>query len=70
MEKGWVSILITKQDHVAELAKGLLQENDIQFVSLNQKDSSHPNLFSGDIKILVKRENVIRAKYLLKELYH
>lgn len=70
MEKGWVSILITNQDHIAELAKGLLQENDIQYVSLNQKDSAHPNVFSGDIKILVKRENVIRAKYLLKELDH
>ena len=70
MEKGWVSILTTNQDHVAELAKGLLLENDIQFVLLNQKDSSHPNLFSGDIKILVKHEHVIRAKFLLKELDH
>ncbi len=70
MEKGWVTVFLTKQDHIAELAKGLLEENDIQFVALNQKDSSHPNLFSGDIKILVKRENVIRAKYLLKELDH
>ncbi len=68
MEKDWVSVLTTNQDHIAELAKGLLEENDIQFVSLNQKDSSHPKLFSGYIKILVKRENVIRAKYLLKEL--
>lgn len=68
MEKGWVSILTTNEDHVAELAKGLLEENDIQFVSLNQKASSHPNLFPGNIKILVKRENAIRAKYLLKKL--
>ena len=68
MEKGWVSIFITKREYIAGLAKGLMQENDIQYVSLNQKDSSHPNLFPGNIKILVKRENVIRAKYLLKEL--
>jgi hypothetical protein len=68
MEKGWVSIFTANEDHIAELAKVLLEDSDIQFVSLNQKDSSHPNLFSGSIKILVKRENVIRAKYLLKEL--
>jgi hypothetical protein len=68
MEKGWVSVFSTNQEYIAELAKELLEENDIQLVLLNQKDSAHPNLFAGDIEILVKRENVIRAKYLLKEL--
>ena len=68
MEKDWVSIFITNEEYIAELAKVLLKDNDIHFVTLNQKDSSHPNVFSGSIRILVKHENVIRAKYLLKEL--
>jgi hypothetical protein len=70
MEKDWVSIFITNDVFVAELAKGLLKENDIHFVSLNQKDSSYPNLFPGNIRILVKPEDAIKAKYLLKELNH
>lgn len=65
MEKGWVSVFITDEEFVAELAKGLLEENDIQFVLLNKRDSSY--LF-GYIEIFVKRENAIRAKYLLKRI--
>jgi len=67
MEKGWVSIFTTNEEFVAELAKGLLEENDIQFVLLNRKDSSY--LF-GYLEIFVKQENAIKAKYLLKELDH
>lgn len=69
MQKDWILIFSTTQDFKAELAKGLLEENDIQFVTLNKKDSSYPDLFIGYIEIYVKQNNVVKAKYLLKELY-
>ena len=69
MQKDWILIFSTTQDFKAELAKGLLEENDIQFVTLNKKDSSYPDLFIGYIEIYVKQNNAVKAKYLLKELY-
>ncbi|MBN2214426.1 MAG: DUF2007 domain-containing protein [Bacteroidales bacterium] len=68
MEKDWIPIFRTTQNFKAELAKGLLEENDIEFVLLNKKDSSYPDLFIGYIEIFIKRDDAIKAKYLLKEL--
>ncbi|HJX70392.1 MAG TPA: DUF2007 domain-containing protein [Bacteroidales bacterium] len=65
MEKDWVSVFSTNQDFKAELAKGILEENEIKFVLLNRRDSTY--LF-GDIEIFVNRDDTIKAKYLLKEL--
>jgi hypothetical protein len=67
MEKDWVSIFSTNHEYIAELAKEVLEENDIQFVLLNHKDSSYPDLFIGEIEIFVNRDNAIKAKYLLKK---
>lgn len=68
MGKDWILVFSTTQKFKAELAKGLLQENDIQFVVLNKKDSSYPDLFIGYIEIYVKQNDAVKAKYLLKEL--
>ena len=65
MEKDWVSIFITDQEFLAELARVVLEENDIENVIMNQKDKSYQ---FGEIEVYVHRDNAIRAKYLLKEL--
>lgn len=65
MEKDWVSIYSTNQNFIAELAKGILIENDIEHVVLDKQDSFY---HFGEIEIYVHRDNAIRAKYLLKEL--
>lgn len=68
MGKDWILVFSTTQKFKAELAKGLLQENNIQSVALNKKDSSYPDLFIGYIEIYVKQNDAVKAKYLLKEL--
>ena len=65
MEKNWVSVFTTNSEYIAEIAKGILNENEIDAVVLNKKDSSYT---FGEIELFVNRDNSIRAKYLLKEL--
>jgi hypothetical protein len=68
MEKGWEKIFSTAQPYQAEVAKQILEENDIQAVVINKKDSSY--LVFGEAEVYVKQEDVIRAKQLIKNLEH
>ncbi|NJK85977.1 MAG: DUF2007 domain-containing protein [Bacteroidales bacterium] len=65
MENEWVSIFITSDQFYAELAKGLLEENNIEAVVVNKQDSFY---HFGEIELYVKRDNIVKAKFLLKEL--
>lgn len=60
-----MSVFSTNREYIAEIAKGILKENEIEAVILNKKDSSYT---FGEIELFVNRDNAIRAKYLLKEL--
>ena len=66
MEKEWVKIFSTSQSYQAELARQVLEENDIQSVIMNKKDSSY--LLFGEIELYVNRDEVIKAKQLIKTL--
>lgn len=65
MEKNWVCIYSTKASYLAEIAKDLLHENDIDAVIINKKDV---NYHFGDLEIYVERDNAIRSKHLLKNI--
>lgn len=66
MEKDWVMIFSTDQPYQAELAKQILEENRITPVVMNKRDSSY-NTF-GEFEVYVARKDVVRGKYLLKNL--
>jgi hypothetical protein len=66
MEKDWVSVFSTSEPYKADIAKQLLEENEIQSVVINKKDSSY--LTFGETEVYVRRINALRAKNLLKEL--
>ncbi len=66
MEKDWVIAYDTKQEYLAEIARSVLFDNDIESVIINKKDSIY-NLF-GDVEIYVNRDNLIRAKQILQKL--
>ncbi len=68
MEKGWEKIFSTAQPYQAEVAKQILEENGIQAVVINKKDSSY--LAFGEAEVYVKQEDVIRAKQYIKNLEH
>lgn len=62
----WVSVFVTDQICQAELIKGILNENDIDAVLLNQKDSSYPML--GSIQIMVNQNDKEKAEQIIKSI--
>lgn len=65
MEKNWVCIYTTEASYIAEIAKDLLHENEIDAVIINKQDT---NYHFGILEIYVERDNAIRSTYLLKDL--
>ena len=66
MEKDWVIAYESKQEYLAEIARTVLSDNNIEAVVINKKDSTY-NSF-GDIEVYVNRDNLIRAKQILQKL--
>lgn len=65
MEKDWVKVYSSHQIQNVELLRHLLAENEIEAIILNQQDSIYVTI--GDIYLLVKRENIIRAKKIISD---
>ena len=66
MEKDWVIAYESKQEYLAEIARSVLSDNDIESVIINKKDSVFNSL--GNIEVYVNRDNLIRAKQILQKL--
>jgi len=65
MEKDWVCIYSTITLHLAEIARTLLAEQDIESVIVNKKDS---NYLFGSIEVYVKNDHALTGKYVLRNL--
>lgn len=63
----WISIYETDQHYRAELVKDVLQENSIEAVILNQKDSSY--IMLGVIRVMVARKDQARAEEIIKTIH-
>lgn len=63
MEKNWVCIFTTDKIHLAEIAKGVLEENNIESVVINKKDS---NYLFGYVEVYVNRDDAISGKHILR----
>lgn len=61
----WQTIYSTNQIHLAEMVKSILSDNDIESVLFNQQDSMY--LF-GEIEVKVKPDDVIKAKFIIKDI--
>jgi len=66
MEKDWVCVFQTGQNFQAEIAKEILENEEIQCVILNEHDSIFPSI--GDIEVMVHKEFAEKATELLKDL--
>jgi len=62
--KDWVSIYTSQKLQDAEMVKGLLSFNEINSVVINKQDSSY---MFGDFEVHVNRNDVVKAKFVLKE---
>ena len=66
MEKDWVKVFDASQEYQAEMAKEILEDNEIQAVILNKHDSSYVTI--GYIEVYVHKDNEDKALEILKEL--
>lgn len=66
MEKNWVCVFQTGQSFQAEIAKEILENEEIQCVILNENESNFPSV--GNIEIMVHKDFAERATELLKDL--
>lgn len=64
MEEGWIAVYTTNILYQAELLRNVLGDNGIESIIINKQDSSYK---FGAIEIYVKRDNVLKAKMLVKE---
>jgi len=65
MEKDWAKIYESNSETKIEIARQLLEDSEIECVVINKRDRSYG---FGEYELYCIRENVIRAKMLLKEL--
>jgi hypothetical protein len=66
MEKGWKNIFATGDEYLVSIAKELLEENGIDSVVINHKDSSY--VWLGEVELYVRDENETKALEVLKQL--
>jgi hypothetical protein len=66
MEKGWMTVYSTADEYLGTIAKELLQENEIETVMINHKDSAYS--FMGEIELYVREEEEKQAVEILEQL--
>ena len=66
MEKDWVLVFTTEQLFLAEIAKQILYDNDIEAIILNKKDSTYMSF--GEVELYVYKNNSEIALNLLNNL--
>jgi hypothetical protein len=62
--EGWVKIYSSNQEHQIQILKQFLEQNDVAAFIVNKQDR---NYLFGDIELHVKPDDVVTAKYLLKD---
>lgn len=65
MEKNWISIFSTDQPYLADIARLVLDENNISSIIMNKKDSFYK---IGEVDLYVNRDQALRAKNLIKNI--
>ncbi len=65
MEKNWVKIYESNDEVKIEMARQILEDNNIDSVIINKKDRSYG---FGEFELYCMRDYVLRAKLLIKEL--
>ena len=63
MQDKWIPVFTTDQTYNAEYVKETLNNNGIEAVIMNQKDSSY---HFGSISVMVNQENEGKAMEILK----
>ena len=66
MEKDWSIVYKAANNYQAKILKGMLEENEIESVIINQKDSAY--LSFGNTLLYVHNDNFEKARQLILEI--
>jgi len=66
MEKDWVCVFRTEHLFQAEIAKEILETEEINCVVINEHDSTFPSI--GEVEVWVHQDFTDQATELLKDL--
>ena len=66
MEKDWVCVYHTEHGFQAEIAREILENEEINCVVLNEHDSNFPSI--GDLEVWVHQDLKVKATELLNDL--
>ncbi len=66
MEKDFIIVYESEQVHLAEIARTILEDNELECIVLNKRDSSYPTF--GTIEVYVHETKAEEAKLLLAGL--
>jgi hypothetical protein len=64
MDGNWVKIYSSASLQKIEIVKAVLEDNQIEVVAMNKRDSSYPVF--GDIELLVPRDKALQAIQIIK----
>jgi len=64
MEKGWDIVYRTNKQYLADMVKTMLNDNNIESVIINKKDSVY---LIGELEVYVREEEKEKAMVLIKE---
>jgi hypothetical protein len=67
MKQGWEKAFTTNELYRSEIARMVLEENGINSVVINKKDSAYGSF--GDIEIYVHRKDVLNAINILNKAF-
>lgn len=65
MERGWQRVYFAAQPHLVQIAKSILEENHIECVVVDKRDSSYITI--GEVELYVKDSDITLSKFLLEE---
>jgi hypothetical protein len=65
MQKGWQRIYFSDKPHLVEIAKSILEDNHIESVIVDKRDSSYISI--GELELFVKDDDVILAKLIIEK---
>jgi len=65
MQKYWVKIFETTFGYMAEIAKAMLKDDNINAIIVNNMDSMHNSLMNAEIGVYVDQDCALKAKHLI-----
>jgi hypothetical protein len=64
MKRGWQRVYFAAHPHMVQIAKSMLEENHIECVVVDKRDSSYITI--GEVELYVKDEDHPLAKFLIE----